>query len=93
MIALIELAKYVQLTKIEKIIVQIGPNNKILLNSCEYNDNLKNRIELESLYYIMTKQPYNILIKDKIIENLRKYFKKNKERIVICKPLFSSFDL
>ena len=88
-----DLRKYVQKTKIEKIVVQIGSNNNILLNSCEYNENEKNRIELESLYYIMTKQPYNLLIKDKIIKNLRRYFKKNKEKIVICRPYFSSFDL
>ena len=83
----------VKLAKIEKLVVQIGQNNQALLNSCEFNENEKNRIELESLYYIMTKSPYNLLIKDKIIKNLRKYFKKNKEKLVVCKPYFSIFDI
>ena len=83
----------VKLAKIEKLVVQIGQNNQALLNSCEFNENEKNRIELESLYYIMTKSPYNLLIKDKIIRGLRKYFKKSKEKLVVCKPYFSIFDI
>ena len=79
--------------KVDKIVVQIGKNNKILLNSCEFNENEKNKLELESLYYVLSKSPFNILIKDKIIKLLRKYFKKNKEKIVVCKPCFSLFDI
>jgi hypothetical protein len=41
----------------------------------------------------MTNNSYNILIKDKIIKNIRRYFKKNKEKIVVCKPYFSLSDI
>ena len=88
-----DLRKRVKFAKVDKIVVQIGKNNKILLNSCEFNENEKNKLELESLYYVLSKSPFNILIKDKIIKLLRKYFKKNKEKIVVCKPCFSLFDI
>ena len=88
-----ELRKCVLHSKMEKLVVQIGQNNKILLNTCEFNDNEKYKTELESLYYVMTNNSYNILIKDKIIKNIRRYFKKNKEKIVVCKPYFSLSDI
>ena len=88
-----DLRKCVKSAKVDKIVVQIGKNNKILLNSCEINENERNKLELESLFYVLSKSPFNILIKDKIIKHLRKYFKKNKEKIVVCKPCFSLFDI
>ena len=82
----------VQKSNIEKIIIQIGSNNKTLLNTSENEINEKYKNELTSLYYIMTKDNYKKLVNDKIIKNLRKYFKKNKHKLVVCKPYFSSYD-
>ena len=88
-----ELRECVLHSKTEKLVVQIGQNNKILLNTCEHIDNEKYKIELEALYYTMTTNSYNILIKDKIIKKLKSYFKKNKEKVVVCKPYSSVFDI
>lgn len=87
-----ELKFYVQKANIEKVVVQIGSSNNLLLYTSEFNDDVKYKMELESLYFVLTKNPYNILIKDKIIINLKRYFKKNKNRVVICKPSFYSYD-
>jgi hypothetical protein len=87
-----ELKFYVQKANIEKVVVQIGSSNNLLLYSSEFNDDEKYKMELEALYFVLTKKPYNILIKDKIIINLKRYFKKNKNRVVICKPSFYAYD-
>ena len=84
---------YVQCSNIEKLVVQISSNNSYLLNSSEMEINEKNKMELESLYFIMTQEHYKKLVKTKIINNLRKFFKKNKHKIVVCKPYFPSYDL
>lgn len=88
-----DLRIYVQRSNIEKLVVQISSNNSYLLNSSEMEINEKNKIELKSLYFIMTKEHYKKLAKTKIINNLRKFFKKNKHKIVVCKPYFPSYDL
>ena len=88
-----DLRIYVQRSKIEKLVIQISSNNSYLLNSSEMEINEKNSIELKSLYFIMTKDPYKQLAKTKIINNLRKFFKKNRHKIVVCKPYFPSYDL
>ena len=88
-----DLRIYVQRSKIEKLVIQISSNNSYLLNSSEMEINEKNNIELKSLYFIMTKDPYKQLAKTKIINNLRKFFKKNRHKIVVCKPYFPSYDL
>ena len=84
---------YVQRSKIEKLVVQISSNNSYLLNSSEMELNEKNKMELKSLYFIMTTEQYKKLTKTKIINNLRKFFKKNKHKVVACKPYFPSYDL
>ena len=84
---------YVQRSKIEKLVVQISSNNSYLLNSSEMELNEKNKMELKSLYFIMTQEQYKKLAKTKIINNLRKFFKKNKHKVVVCKPYFPSYDL
>ena len=73
-------------SKIDKLVIQIGQNNKILLDTSNSNDEKKNKAELQSLFFIFTKHPYNVLIKDKIINNTRQFFKKNNAKLVICKP-------
>ena len=73
-------------SKIDKMVIQIGQNSKILLDVSDHNDEKKYNMELQSLFFIFTKHPYNVLIKDNIINNMRKFFKKNNEKIVICKP-------
>ena len=77
---------------INRIVIQIGQTSEILLNAAEFKDDENNRIELESLYYVMTFKPFNELAKDKIIKHLRTYFKKNKEKIVVCKKNFCVYD-
>lgn len=77
---------------INRLVIQIGQTNEILLNAAEYMDDEKYKIELQSLYYIMTVKPYNELAKDKIIKRLRTYFKKNKEKIVVCRKQFNNND-
>lgn len=88
-----DLRIYVQRSKIEKLVVQISSNNSYLLNSSEMELNEKNKMELKSLYFIMTQEQYKKLAKTKIINNLRKFFKKNKHKVVVCKPYFPSYDL
>ena len=88
-----DLRIYVQRSKIEKLVVQISSNNSYLLNSSEMELNEKNKMELKSLYFIMTQEQYKKLAKAKIINNLRKFFKKNKHKVVVCKPYFPSYDL
>ena len=88
-----DLRIYVQRSKIEKLVVQISSNNSYLLNSSEMELNEKNKMELKSLYFIMTQKQYKKLAKTKIINNLRKFFKKNKHKVVVCKPYFPSYDL
>lgn len=88
-----DLRIYVQRSKIEKLVVQISSNNSYLLNSSEMELNEKNKMELKSLYFIMTTEQYKKLTKTKIINNLRKFFKKNKHKVVACKPYFPSYDL
>ena len=83
---------YVQKANIDKLVIQIGQSNRQLLNDAEFNDDEKNKNELESLFYIMSLQPFKVLIKDKIIKHLRKFFKKNRERIVVCKKSLSNYD-
>ncbi len=77
---------------INRLVIQIGQTNEILLNAAEYMDDERYKIELQSLYYIMTVKPYNELAKDKIIKRLRTYFKKNKEKIVVCRKQFNNND-
>ena len=88
-----ELKMIVYKANIEKIVIQISSNNILLLNKSEFNEEEKHKIELESLYLAIAKKPYNLLIKDKILKNLKRYFKKNKNKIVICKHSFNSYDL
>ena len=77
---------------INRIVIQIGQTDEILLNAAEYVDDEKYRIGLQSLFYIMTLKQYNELAKDKIIKRLRTYFKKNKEKIVVCRNQFNNND-
>ena len=88
-----DLRIYVQRSNIEKLVVQISSNNSFLLNSSEMEINEKNKMELKSLYFIMSQEHYKKLVKTKIINNLRKFFKKNKHKVVVCKPYFPSYDL
>ena len=77
----------VQRAKINKLIIQIGKNNSSLLN--KFYEKQKKELELLSL--IMCKDGYKSLIKEKIIKCIKSFFSfKNKEKVVICKPFFSS---
>ena len=76
----------VQNAKINQLVIQIGKNNQELLT--KLYDKLKKEIEL--LYLIMTYEKYNKLIDVQIITHMRKFFSKHKEKIIVCKPFFSS---
>ena len=76
----------VQKANINQLVIQIGKNNLELLNKL-YN---KLKKENELLYIIMTHKKYNILIDVQIIEYMKKFFSKHKEKIVVCKPFFFS---
>jgi len=77
----------VQRAKINKLIIQIGKNNSSLLN--KFYEKQKKELELLSL--IICKDGYKSLIKEKIIKCIKSFFSfKNKEKVVICKPFFSS---
>ena len=77
----------------EKLVIQIGHNNKKLLDISDFDNEEKLKMELQSLYFIITKPPYRTLMKDKIIKKIRKFFNKNIQKRVICKPYFFSNDL
>ena len=55
--------------------------------------NEKNKMELKSLYFIMTQEQYKKLAKTKIINNLRKFLKKNKHKVIVCKKYFHLYNL
>ena len=76
----------VQNAKINQLVIQIGKNNQELLT--KLYDKLKKEIEL--LYLIMTYEKYNKLIDVQIITHMRQFFSKHNEKIIVCKPFFSS---
>ena len=83
------LMKNVQKANINKLVIQIGHNNNNLLNKIFR----KQKKELELLFIIMTQGKYKLLMKEKIIKYINKFFSRHKEKIVICKPFFSSNEL
>ena len=80
------LMKNIQRANIKKLIIQIGKNNISLLN----NIYEKQKKELELLYLIMTQGKNKTLMKEQIVKYIKKFFSRHKEKVIICKPSFSS---